>query len=330
MQRHIHAKVQRRCSRSVHHVLPLLLTIVLLLWGGGAYAFGHPRIGNTSPITTRPSSSATTTTIRTPDGRRRIIVKTPSSSLSATPDDRDPVDDGDSTPRRRRRPEEDVAWRRVGPPIATLSSPWLTVLAERYDTRGDGTGTMVDYWRIRRADSVLVVILHRGRYVLPARRGFRPGLQRCTLDFVGGRRLQEEEESLVDAARRLLYKELSGLTLSDDDVEFVVLNGPSEGQPHDDEEEGGWPVDSSVSDQRLYGVVATIDDRVDLEARCSTEEGGGIALARYSDVDRLLADLPCLQCRAVLLEWLYRGQQQYKDEHDHHHHDDKGDTVHVE
>ena len=236
--------------------------------------------------------------------------------------------------------ETDGAWTRIGPPIATISSPWLTVLAERYRTKNNPTNDeddndndrscVVDYWRIQRASSVIVIVLHRNHYVLPARRTFRPGLQQCTLDFVGGRR-QVDDESIVDAARRLLHKEL-GCLVNDhptdnhngkDDpqpqqepIQFIVLNEDNDNHDHGTRPQQGWPVDSSVSNQRLYGVVAVLRDDLDFfdHNNNDKDQDSLIPVVKYpvEQVDCLLADLPCLQCRAVLLEWLYRSSKRSK------------------
>ena len=190
------------------------------------------------------------------------------------------------------------AWQRIGPPIVTLTSPWLKVIAERYSTSsGQKNDELIDYWRIERASSVIVIVIHQGRYILPAPQ-FRPGLQRSTLDFVGGRR--GTDESVVETARRLLTKELNlSSEIIQKHVDFLPLS----------EDKEGWPVDSSVSNQALYGAVATLDDDA-IEAQ-STWKAQGVISYPFSEIDKLLDDLPCLQCRAVLLEWLYQEKRHH-------------------
>jgi hypothetical protein len=62
---------------------------------------------------------------------------------------------------------------------------------------------------------------------------------------------------------------------------------------------GGWAVNSSFSNQKLYGFSADIQPSDHLSI-------GSEVLAYPADsigVSDLLSSLTCLQCRAVLLEW---------------------------
>lgn len=202
-------------------------------------------------------------------------------------------------------------WERIGQPIATISSPWLTVIAERY-RRGDN---LLDYWRLERASSVIVMVLFRHHFILPAPQ-FRPGVQECTLDFVGGRR--RPQESVVETAQRLLVQELPVLVSMElaqsSRIQWKVLH--SDAGANEEVADGvGLAVDSSVSNQRLYSVVAIIEDDAlddaiadELLKSKSNEPSGkdGMVVYRMDQVDELLHDLRCLQCRAILLEWLHR------------------------
>jgi hypothetical protein len=196
-----------------------------------------------------------------------------------------------------------VNWERIGPPIATVSSPWLTVYCERYR---DEQNQLLDYWRLQRASSVIVIVIFRNEFILPAPQ-FRPGLQQCTLDFVGGRR--RPGLSIQETAAQLVTKELhipSGI-LDSPRVKWILLNGDGKVDArNDDDEKEGWPVDSSVSNQRLYGVVACLNDDDDDQIVSLLEKNANIRKYSVEQVDDLLTDLQCLQCRAVLLEWLHR------------------------
>jgi hypothetical protein len=39
----------------------------------------------------------------------------------------------------------------------------------------DGAGRELDYWRVEKPDSLLVITVHRGNLILPAR-SYRPGV----------------------------------------------------------------------------------------------------------------------------------------------------------
>jgi hypothetical protein len=59
----------------------------------------------------------------------------------------------------------------------------------------------------------------------------------------------------------------------------------------------GWAVNSSFSNQKLYGFITNIDDRLSTGSEVLTYAANAIG------VKDLLDSLTCLQCRTVLLEW---------------------------
>jgi len=63
-----------------------------------------------------------------------------------------------------------------------------------------------------------------------------------------------------------------------------------------------WAVNSSFSNQKLYGFVAHIQGSSDLLSNTVAETYPVSSVG----VHQLLQDLNCLQCRAVLLEWVLR------------------------
>jgi hypothetical protein len=65
----------------------------------------------------------------------------------------------------------------------------------------------------------------------------------------------------------------------------------------------GWSVNSSFSNQKLYGFIADIDGGL------STSEVLTYP-ANSIGVNDLLKSLTCLQCRAVLLEWWVNQTEQ--------------------
>jgi hypothetical protein len=162
-----------------------------------------------------------------------------------------------------------------------VSSPWITLIGERLL---DDSGTELEYWRIERSDSLIVLTIHRGRFIVPPRQ-WRPGVARLTLDLPGGR--LAETKNFEAAAATILRREFA---LDADHLEsFTRLN------------KSPWDVDSSVSSQRLYGAVAEIDAR----ASVPTER---IAASYPADLDgarELRSALACMQCRTVIDEWLH-------------------------
>jgi hypothetical protein len=171
------------------------------------------------------------------------------------------------------------AWERAGS-IVTIESPWVRLLGERWV---DDRGVSLDYWRVERAHSVVIMPIWRGALLLPHPQ-FRPGVQRLTLDLPGGR--SQPGSAPLEAVPALLHKEL-GLTPAAV-VAVELLN------------ERGWVINSSFSNQLLYGAVATIDDStaVDAERLHATVPYTTAAIAA------LARELECLQCRAVLQAWL--------------------------
>lgn len=179
-------------------------------------------------------------------------------------------------------PDAQPPWQ-VQDRFLELHSRWMTLIGEHWiDTQGQ----RLEYWRIEKADSVIVLPIqqdHLGQsHILLPPASFRPGVGQVTLDFPGGRRLvgQTPEE----AAITILHREL--------DLEATSIPHLTSLNPD------GWVINSSFSNQKLYGVIAH------LEGGISPLELPAIAYpATASGVHQLLSKLMCLQCRAVLLEW---------------------------
>jgi hypothetical protein len=168
-------------------------------------------------------------------------------------------------------------WER-GERIVTVDSPWVRLIAERWR---DDAGRQLDYWRVEHAHSVIVAAVQSGRLLLP-RQQFRPGLGRATLDLPGGR--LPPGASPLEAAVAVAVRELG-------------LPQEALGEPRRLNQEG-WPVNSSFSDQLLFGVAVAVDPAaapsLPYEAVPADREG----------LTGLLRRLECLQCRAVVLELL--------------------------
>lgn len=173
-----------------------------------------------------------------------------------------------------------MRWRRVGL-IAELKTPWIGLVGERWN---DDTGRTLDYWRVLSAHSV-VVIPRLGDDLLLLAPVFRPGVNRATLDFPGGR--LSEGTAPCEAAEVILKREL-GVPPSS-----VKSLTPVTGMP--------LLVNSSASNQMLHGFLAILDPTLDTGLLKPHRRHVSTDGARA-----LLAELDCLQCRALLLEHLAR------------------------
>ncbi len=169
-----------------------------------------------------------------------------------------------------------------------IRSPWLTLIGEKLQ---DEQQRILDYWRVEKADSVVIVTMQSdrsasrkpNRFLLP-KPAYRPGVGKATLDFPGGRVLPQQ--TTIEAAKIILQREL-GIEESDI-ISLEPLN------------QTGWAINSSFSNQKLYGLVAEIDSQTIVNPEKLTSI---TYLNTASGINNLLQDLTCLQCRAVLLEW---------------------------
>jgi hypothetical protein len=176
---------------------------------------------------------------------------------------------------------EASAWTQAGS-IVTIESPWVRLLCERWL---DDRGAALEYWRVERAHSLVIVPIWHNQILFP-RPQFRPGVGRLTLDLPGGR--VPPSSLALEAAPVLLQKELGIAPAAVVTLELL--------------DEHGWVINSSFSNQLLYGVVARIDD----DSPVDSERLARAVSANATGVMGVLRELECLQCRAVLQEWLLR------------------------
>jgi len=174
------------------------------------------------------------------------------------------------------------AWISLGE-IATISSPWVSIYCERLQ---DNTGQVLDYWRVEKAASCIVLTLTAdGQLVLP-RPQYRPGVGRETLDFCGGRcDATKPQEAVATILKRELFVDFDR-----DVVSLVPLN-----------KDGGWIINSSFSNQLLFGFVVQLKEDVRLKKDFFYFDHG-------SELFRGPHQLTCLQCRSVLMEWMMQGK----------------------
>lgn len=159
-----------------------------------------------------------------------------------------------------------------------LHSRWFNLIGEHLR---DHQGNRLEYWRIEKADSVIILPIQADHLLLPSP-SYRPGVGQVTLDFPGGRipAGTSPDQAAIDTLQRELGIAASAI------LQLRLMNPQ------------GWAVNSSFSNQKLYGFVA------DLQADLAVSE---LVAASYSvsaeGVGMLLQELTCLQCRSVLLNW---------------------------
>ncbi|MGB5596278.1 MAG: hypothetical protein WBM62_19900 [Crocosphaera sp.] len=83
-----------------------------------------------------------------------------------------------------------------------INTPWLTFIGEKLE---DDRQQILDYWRVEKADSVVIITIQNNQLILP-NSSYRPGVQRVTLDFSGGRVNEGLSPNL--AALEILSREL--------------------------------------------------------------------------------------------------------------------------
>lgn len=163
-----------------------------------------------------------------------------------------------------------------------LHCPWLTLIGESLQ---DSQGKIMDYWRVEKVDSVIILPLLKQQLILPPST-YRPGLGETTLDFPGGRVPAHQSPQMRVPA--ILKREL-GIQAT----EIATLTALNQ---------KGWAVNSSFSNQKLYGFIAELKP----ETQLSSQYIGAFYEATEAGIASLLEVLTCLQCRTVLLEWYFQ------------------------
>jgi hypothetical protein len=172
-------------------------------------------------------------------------------------------------------------WKKLSE-IVRVGSQWVTLVGERWLC---DKGKELEYWRVEKVDSVIVLPVQAG-HVFCVAPTFRPGIGRATLDFPGGR--LPEGKAPADVVPFLLQRELG---IPPEAIQRTeALNAEK------------WIINSAFSNQGLWGFIAEIDDTFAIPERLI----GAKAMADAPGLKQLMAKLDCLQCRAVLLDWLAR------------------------
>lgn len=161
--------------------------------------------------------------------------------------------------------------------IIHIHSKWLDLYCETWDV---GSGAICEYWRVEKADSVIVVSMYEEQFILP-KPMFRPGVGRNTLDFPGGRVVDSSEKGLKERAKNILVNELN---VNKDNISRIeVLDGV------------GKYINSSFNSQRVFVVYAEIK---------KISKSDNFVSFKRENVDQLLKELSCLQCSYALMQFL--------------------------
>jgi hypothetical protein len=166
--------------------------------------------------------------------------------------------------------------------LVRLENKWIKMVGERVENE---SGQRLDYWRVERCNSVIVIPIHKNRIILPLPK-YRHGIGKTTYDFPGGR--CEDDSNLKGTVLNILKQEL--LVDSGDVVKLTAIN-------HD-----GWIVDSSFSNQCLFAFEALLAPDMSLNPSI-------VYMSQPADTQgamEVLQFLTCLQCRGALLEWMTR------------------------
>lgn len=162
-----------------------------------------------------------------------------------------------------------------------IKSPWLTLVGEQLQ---DESKKVHDYWRVEKQNGLLILTIQNGQLLLP-KQMYRPGVGEYTLDFCGGRipDMPNLDEEAINITRREF-----GINACDP---FIFMQQITK---------NSWNIDSSFTNAQIDGYVAEINPEIKLD-----EKQG---IARYDltkeGISSLFDDLICIQCRAMLHEWL--------------------------
>jgi len=171
-----------------------------------------------------------------------------------------------------------MKWQRLKA-IVEIHSTWLSLFAESWK---DEQNNELEYWRVEKADSVIILPIWKNFIVLPSKY-FRVGANACTFDFPGGR--VEKDKKPQEMITKILERELGVHSEAINTIKSL--------------NQEGWLINSSFSNQNLYGFVAEIAD----EYSIPKERIGNIFPKTKDGILDLLKILNCLQCRTILLEW---------------------------
>jgi hypothetical protein len=161
----------------------------------------------------------------------------------------------------------------------SLHCRWFDLMGEHLQTPA---GETLEYWRVEKVDSVIILPIHRQQFLLPPPI-YRPGLGQATWDFPGGR--VPEGHTAAATATAILQRELG---IPSHAVQQLVPINPTV-----------WAINSAFSNQCLHGFVAHLQPTLEIDRAAI----GQTWPTTVAGIQALLTDLTCLQCRALLLQW---------------------------
>jgi hypothetical protein len=126
----------------------------------------------------------------------------------------------------KKQPNAQQIWQ-VQDRFLEINSRWLTLIGEHLQ---DDRGEVLEYWRIEKADSVIVLPIQSDRILMP-KPSYRAGIGQITLDLSGGRVPTGESPQIAAIAtlKRELGIEASAI------AQLIPLNNE------------GWAVNSSLA-----------------------------------------------------------------------------------
>jgi hypothetical protein len=173
----------------------------------------------------------------------------------------------------------DQVWKNLGN-FVDIRSPWLRLIGEKLE---DNNGNLLEYWRVEKDDSVVIITLQNNQFLFPSLE-YRPGIGKVTLDFPGGR--VAENKTPIETIPQVLKRELG---VNQQDIILIKSINSL-----------GWEINSSFSNQRLYGFIVELAANTVIES----EKLGATYPHSPQGINELLTKLTCLQCRGILLQWL--------------------------
>ncbi|MDA0267759.1 MAG: NUDIX hydrolase [Cyanobacteria bacterium] len=160
-----------------------------------------------------------------------------------------------------------------------LHCRWFRLMGEHLQ---DPQGQTLEYWRVEKADTVIILPIYQQQLLLPPPT-YRPGVGQATWDFPGGR--VAEGHTPATMAPTILQRELG---IQPDTIRQLTPINTT-----------GWAVNSSFSNQYLYGFVADLQPTAEI----SPDAIGKTVATTPAGIAAMLSLLTCLQCRAVILQW---------------------------
>jgi hypothetical protein len=179
-----------------------------------------------------------------------------------------------------KRPKNNKGWDVISE-FVRITSPWLTLIGEKLQ---DDEGKELEYWRAEKPDGLLIITVQNKNIILP-KPMFRPGVGRYTLDFCGGRII--ENSSLEKAAEQIVRRELN-------------IGSKSTFASFEPVSDKAWDIDSSFTNVGLHVYLATLSPSIQLRS----EDIGKRYSLTDEGVKEFFDDVVCLQCRAAMREWL--------------------------